>query len=50
MSFRFKNKVKNYFFSFDKYDEFPKIFSKSSLIIFVTVFDNNLSKNYLNVK
>lgn len=34
-----------FFFFFDKYHEFPKIFSERSLIIFVGVLDKNLKKN-----
>ena len=38
------------FFSFDKYDEVPEIFPKSSLIIFAGLYNKNLRKNYLYVK
>ena len=51
MSFLFKtiNSEANFFY-FDKYDEFSKIFSKSSLIIFVDLFNKNWIENYLYVK
>ena len=49
MSFLFKTiNSKGIFFYFDKYDEFSKIFSKSSSIIFVGLFNKNL-KNKLPV-